>query len=228
MPTPTTPLHLAIIPDGNRRWAKLRNLLPWDGHRQAVEGFRTIIDWCRADPRVGTLTLWCFSTENWKRDPKEVAELMRLFEEFLDREGPHLVRDDIRLVHAGRQDRLPQTLREKLQARCAESAACTGLTLQLALDYGGRDELVRTAAKLAAAGEEVTETSFQVHLDQPTVPDIDLVIRTSGEQRSSGFFPWQTAYAEWFYLDLHFPSLTTNDLAQVLDDFERRQRRFGK
>lgn len=217
-------MHLAIIPDGNRRWAKARMLLPWNGHERAVENFRGLTDWCKAHPRIAVLTLWCFSTENWKRDPKEVTRLMELFEDYLRREWRQMKEDGVRLAHSGRRDRIPASLREILDEAVAGTAAQTDFTLHLAIDYGGRDEVVRALAKMEG---EATEESVRAHLDHPELPDIDIVLRTSGEQRTSNFFLWQSGYAEWIFLQKHFPELTTDDLGAAVAEFERRERRFG-
>ncbi len=220
------PLHLAIIPDGNRRWARSRMLLPWNGHERAVGNFRGLADWCRVHPRVGTLTLWCFSTENWKRDKEEVDKLMEIFESFLRREWHDWREQGTRLVHAGRTDRLPSSLLDILREAQEGTAANGDFTLQLAIDYGGRDEVTRAVRRMPA-GTDVTEESIRAHLDHPEVPDIDLIVRTSGEQRTSNFFLWQSGYAEWVFLQKHFPELTTDDLKAALDTYNARQRRFG-
>lgn len=219
--------HLAIICDGNRRWAKAHGLMPWEGHKVAIEKFRAIGDWCRQHPRIGTLTLWAFSTENWKRDEREVKELMALFESFLRSEQQWMVDYETRCVHAGRKDRIPASL----AALCAETEEktkhFTGFTIQLAIDHGGKDEVVRAVRRLPP-GTDVTEESIRAHLDHPEVPDIDLVIRTSGEQRTSGFFLWHAAYAEWYFPTYHFPDLTPERIQEALDEYDNRQRRFGK
>lgn len=219
--------HLAIICDGNRRWAKARGLPPWEGHRIAIENFRDIGDWCRDNPRIGTLTLWAFSTENWKRDEGEVKELMRLFEWFMRKEIDHIVEKKTRFIHQGRKDRIPSSL-AKLFAEAEEKTKdFTEFTIQLAIDHGGKDEIVRAVNRIPA-GTPVTLESLTAHLDHPEVPDIDYVIRTSGEVRTSGFQLWKGAYAEWYFPEYHFPDLTTEKLQEALDEYDHRQRRFGK
>lgn len=218
--------HLAIIPDGNRRWAKAHGVLPWEGHRTAVEKFRPILEWCRAHPRIGTLTLWGFSTENWKRSEREVRELMKLFESFLADERPRLVEHRTRFVHAGRKDRIPASLATLFRETEETTKDFAEFTLQLAIDYGGKDEIVR-AVRGKALADDATEEIVRALLDHPDVPDIDLIVRTSGEQRISNFFLWQGAYAELLFLEKHFPELTTADLQAALDEYDRRQRRFG-
>lgn len=219
--------HLAIICDGNRRWARAQGLLPWEGHRKGIENFRGIIDWAKDHPRIGTVTLWGFSTENWKREEGEVMELMGLFEHFMRKEINRIEDQGIRFVHAGRKDRIPPSLAELFRDAEERTKNFTGFTLQLAIDYGGKDEVVR-AMKKFAPGEEVTEASIRAHLDHPEVPDIDLVLRTSGEQRTSNFFLWHAAHAEWFFPPYHFPELTSEKLDEALAEYDGRKRRFGK
>lgn len=219
--------HLAIICDGNRRWAKARGLFPWDGHRHAIENFRGIIDWCRDHPRIGTLTLWAFSTENWDRDPKEVAELMRLFEYFMKKEIEHIEEKKIRFLHQGRKDRISPSLAKLFADAEERTKGYAGFTIQLAIDHGGKDEIVRAVNRIPA-GTAVTQESIRAYLDNPDVPDIDFVIRTSGELRTSGFQMWKAAYAEWYFPTYHFPDLSTEKLQEALDEYDGRKRRFGK
>lgn len=219
--------HLAIICDGNRRWAKAKGLMPWDGHRHAIENFRAIGDWARDHPRIGTLTLWGFSTENWKRDEKEVGELMRLFEWFMRKEIDHLIERKTRFVHAGRTDRIPASLAALFLDAREKTKDFDGFTIQLAIDHGGKDEIVRAVRRIPA-GVEVTEETIASNIDNPDVPNIDLVVRTSGEQRTSGFSMWKAAYAEWMFPTYHFPELTPEKLEEALAEYDGRQRRFGK
>jgi len=218
-------LHIAIIPDGNRRWAKARAWHPWQGHEKAVENFRTITDWCRADPRIAVLTVWCFSTENWKRDPKEVAKLMTIFENYLQKERSTFHEKKTRLIHSGRKDRIPPSLASLITDVEAETKLYEDFILDLAVDYGGKDEVIRGLAK--AKNTVSSEQDLRALLDHPELPDLDLIIRTSGEQRTSNFFLWQSAYAEWVFLDKLFPDFTTQDLRTAVDAFAKRARRFG-
>ena len=219
-------LHLAIIPDGNRRWAKKRALQPWKGHENAIGVIRGIIDWCRENPRIDVLTLWLFSTENWKRSPEEIEKLMALLRNYLVEERPKFHANKTRFVHSGRKDRIPEDLASLIQEMEQETAAYDEHTLHLALDYGGRDEIIRAVQRLES-GKEVSEEAIREHLDHPELPDIDIIVRTSGEQRMSNFFLWQGAYAEWFFVDKLFPDLTTGDLESIIDQFTERSRRFG-
>lgn len=217
---------MAIIPDGNRRWAKTKGLLPWNGHERAMDNFTTLTEWCRNDPRIDVLTIWGFSTENWKRSEEEVTKLMDLFESYLQKERSTFIERGTRFVHSGRTDRIPESLRTLIAEVAEETKDCTEFTMHLAVDYGGKDEIIRAIKKLGDLAQ-VTEDSLRAHLDHPELPDIDLIIRTSGEQRTSNFFLWQSAYAEWIFVQKHFPELSTNDLEMALKEFNKRTRRFG-
>ena len=228
-PKTNNSLHIAIIPDGNRRWAKKRTLKPWEGHKVAVENFRTLTDWCRQDPRVNTLTVWCFSTENWKRDKKEIDMLMTMLEEYLAKERSTFIENNTRFVHSGRKDRIPASLAALIADVEEETKDQSELTLHLAIDYGGKDEILRAIEKAVNLSNLQTfkPSNLQNHLDHPELPDIDLIIRTSGEHRTSNFFLWQAAYAEWDFINTFFPDFTVDDLADSVDAFSNRTRRFG-
>jgi undecaprenyl diphosphate synthase len=219
-------LHLAIIPDGNRRWAKTKGLLPWKGHERSGGNFGDIVEWCAKDGRTGTLTFWCFSTENWKRSPEEIEELMRLLEKYLTEQRERLIGNRIHLIRSGRGDRVPAKLLALIDEIDQETSGAPAMTLNLALDYGGKDEILR-AVRSVNDTKHITEETLRSHLDHPELPDIDLIIRTSGEQRTSNFFLWQTTYAEWVFLPVLFPDFSPEHLQKVLEDFGSRDRRFG-
>ena len=231
------PLHLAVIPDGNRRWAREKGLLQvWKGHEVAVENFRTLTDWCRSDPRVSALTVWCFSTENWKRDTLEVSKLMTMLENYLKKEAKELKEKHTRFVHSGRRDRIPASLKKVIEDTEEMTKDETGFILHLAVDYGGKDEVLRAIDRLLATSHlspttsqnsGITESDFRPFLDHPELPDIDIVLRSSGEQRTSNFFLWQAAYAEWVFSPKYFPDIGTADLDEALQEYDRRKRRFG-
>jgi undecaprenyl diphosphate synthase len=216
-----SPLHIAIIPDGNRRWAKALSLMPWDGHQKAVDNFQTLTEWCQKDERVSVLTVWCFSTENWKRDPEEIGKLMQMLEDYLQKERSTFIENNTRFIHSGRIDRIPESLKNLIAEVAKETNQCDGFTLQLAVDYGGKDEIKRAIGKAGNA-------NFEEHLDHPEIQDIDLIIRTSGEHRTSNFFLWQSTYAEWDFINKRFPDFTVEDLKNSVDQFSSRTRRFGK
>ena len=217
-------LHVAIIPDGNRRLAKAKGLHPSDGHKEAIEHFRSLTEWCRKDPHVSALTVWCFSTENWKRDKKEVEMLMSMLEEYLKRERKGFLDEKTRFVHSGRKDRIPKSLAKLIADVEEETKDQKEFTLHLAVDYGGMDEVARAAGKIQG---NVTPESIRENVDHPELPDIDLVIRTSGETRTSNFFLWQAAFAECDFLDCYFPDFGIKELSASVEKFAKRSRRFG-
>lgn len=217
-------LHVAIIPDGNRRWAKAHLLEAWRGHEKSAENFRALLDFAVNDKRIGTLTFWCFSTENWKRDTKEVEKLMSMLENYLTSERDNMLKNGIRLTHSGRKDRLSPALQKLIATLEDETKNGTAITLNLAIDYGGKDEVLRALAKVDG---DFTDESIQAQLDHPELPDIDLIIRTSGEKRTSNFALWQSTYAEWSFPEKLFPEFTGEDLGQEISAFESRNRRYG-
>lgn len=226
------PKHVAIIPDGNRRWARAHGVSIVEGYR---EGFKTGLELTTAARELGikVLTFWCFSTENWSRTKEEVGPLMKLFEIFIDENLKKALKDKVRIVHIGRKDRLSDSLRNKIIEAEQKTKDFTEHYLVAALDYGGRDEIVRVVNKLLAATEKITEVTkemlSQVMDTNPLpYPDVDLVIRTGGEQRTSGFMPWQTEYAEYAFIPEFFPDLKTELFKKCIEDFSERQRRFGK
>lgn len=220
-------LHVAIIPDGNRRWAKKRALQPWRGHEQAMDNSKKLVDWAYYDPRISTLTFWGFSTENWNRSRVEIKHLMAIYQRFLNEQGSELIAKQARFVHSGRSDRIPAPLRQQIQELEAATASFNQFTLNFALDYGGRDEIVRAIHRIQNVND-ITEDSFRSFLDHPEIADIDIIIRTSGEQRLSNFFMWQGAYAELFFVQKLYPDLAPADVDATLVDYAKRQRRFGK
>lgn len=221
----TSKLHIAIIPDGNRRWAKKQGLRAWQGHKKALNNCRELLDWCEKSGRVSIMTLWGFSNENWKRSQEEVGHLMKLFEEFLTNERPTFHEKKTRFVHSGRKDRIPASLKKLIEDITEETKQYTTFTLHIALDYGGKNEIVRAVNKIQDT--DITEETIRQHLDNPDLQDIDIIIRTSGEQRTSNFFLWQSVYAEWFFVSTFFPDFTGEDIGKVIEEFDQRQRRFG-
>src|SRR3989344_5312320 len=186
---PITQLHLGIIPDGNRRWAKKHALKPWQGHEAGVEAFRKIIDWAHQHPLISVLTIWGFSTDNWNRSAEEVTQLMRIYEQFLRDERAKFHEKKTRLVHSGRSDRIPVSLTTLIQEIAQDTKDYPDFTLNFALDYGGRDEVVRATKRIKNAEEmeDIIEENFLQYLGHHELPDFDLIFRTSGEQRTSGF-----------------------------------------
>src|SRR5689334_8092173 len=227
------PRHLAIIMDGNGRWAKRRNLPRVEGHRKGADSVRDITRACR-EMGIKALTLYAFSSQNWDRPIEEVRMLMALLRDYLVDERPEILDNDIRLTTIGNVDRLPDFVREPLFALKADSANNTGMTLCLALSYGGRETIVDAARNLVTrvlAGEireqDVNELSFGEALCTRNLPPLDLVIRTSGEQRLSNFLLWEAAYAELYFTDAMWPDFKRADLLEAIEAYQGRERRFG-
>ena len=230
---PVLPVHVAIIMDGNGRWAKQRGLPRIEGHRRGVETVRTIIDATR-ELGIRHLTLYAFSVENWNRPRDEVGALMGLLEYFLKRETKTLMKNRVRLLTIGRTHELPAVVRAQLDAAMKATAGFTDHTLVLALNYGARTEAVDAARAYAAAvasgREKLNDGSwatFSRYLYTADLPDPDLVIRTSGETRVSNFLLLQAAYAEFVFSPVLWPDFTKADLAAACAEFARRERRYG-
>lgn len=226
------PNHIAMILDGNRRWARARGLKPWEGHYNGYLAVEKLAKSVR-DLGVHTFTVWAWSTENWERPQKEIDAIMDLFRKALKEKEVEFHRDRVALVHLGRKDRLPEDIRKKLVKIEAETAKYSKNHIyNLAVDYGGRSEIVRATQKAIESGiraEDLDEKTFERFLDtygQP-YPNPDLFIRTSGEQRTSGLLPWQMVYAEYLFADVHLPDFTPEHLKNAILDFSRRRRRFG-
>ncbi len=227
------PRHIAIIMDGNGRWAQAHGHPRVIGHREGALSVRAITRECR---RLGVeaLTLYSFSTENWGRPDDEVAALMGLLLEYLVSERAEILDNDIRLAHAGQVERLPDNVQEALYELEAASAHCESMVLNLALSYGGRQEIVRAVQRIAeavAAGAlapaDIDEACVSSHLYTAGLPDPDLVIRTSGELRLSNFLLWQVAYAELYVTELPWPAFREDALHEAIAAYHQRQRRFG-
>jgi undecaprenyl diphosphate synthase len=217
---------VAIVLDGNSRWARKRGLSTADGHRAGTRALRRTVE-AAIDLGVESLTVYAFSTENWTRPDDEVHALMEIFEETIERELPDLCKQGVRTRFIGRRDRAPDELRAKMEALEAETAANTRLDLWIAFDYGGRAELVEAARRIVEDGlapEDVDEAAITERL---TAPEPDLLIRTSGELRISNFLLWQLAYAELVFVDTLWPDFGENELRSALEDYASRRRRFG-
>jgi undecaprenyl diphosphate synthase len=223
------PLHVAIIPDGNRRWAKKQGFAAVKGHALAAapQRIRALLNESR---RLGIryLTLWAFSTDNWKRDRAEIVSLFKVIKSTLRWFSDELVKQQINFRHLGRRDRLPSELVSEIERLEHVTKQFTEYHVLLCLDYGGRDELVRAINKLLTSGvKTVTEEDIIRFLDTEGVPDPDLVIRTSGEQRTSGFMPFQTTYSELYFTKCSFPEFGPAELKKAVESFAQRKRRFG-
>ncbi len=228
------PRHVAIIMDGNGRWAKKRLLNRVKGHEKGVDTVRAIVRACR-EFEIPYLTLYAFSTENWHRPQNEIAALMSLLKSFLKKELAELKSQNIRLNVIGQVHRLPGDVRDTLNAAMAETATNDKMTLNLALSYGGRTEItemVQAIAQKAADGDiktdSIDERMVADHLYTRGIPDPDLMIRTSGEMRISNFLLWQLAYAEIFVIDTLWPDFSREEFLDILARYQKRDRRFGK
>jgi undecaprenyl diphosphate synthase len=228
------PRHLAIIMDGNGRWAQERNLSRIEGHRAGAESVRIIVRTCR---KIGIpiLTLYAFSKENWQRPVREVQALWRLLSRYLKSELDEMMEHSIRLNTIGDIQELPKSVNRLLADTMNKTSANREMLLNLALSYSGRTEIVRTAQKLAAAcvakqlePAEIDEVMFSQNLYTADMPDPDLLIRTSGEQRISNFLLWQMAYTELYVSPIYWPDFREAQLMEALADYQRRERRFGK
>jgi len=230
---PSVPTHIAIIMDGNGRWAQARGLSRTEGHRAGVRALRRVVQAC-GELGVRYLTVYAFSTENWRRPVSEVSALMRLFVEAMESYLPELVERNVRIRYIGDITRLARPAQLAVEKAVAETAGNTGLTLTVALNYGGRAEIVRAFRRLVEdlkTGKitlaEVDDTMLSNYLDTAGIPDPDLVIRPAGEKRLSNFLLWQVAYSEFWFTDKYWPDFDREDIAAAIADFGRRQRRFG-
>ncbi|MDH3974818.1 MAG: isoprenyl transferase [Deltaproteobacteria bacterium] len=228
------PRHIAIIMDGNGRWARKRLLNRINGHRKGMDAVKEVVTAAR-EIGVKYLTLYAFSTENWKRPPEEIKALMTLLGKYLKSELPMMMDNGIRLVTVGKIEDIPDKERGVLQDTIAKTSGNKGMVLNLALSYGGRDEILYSCRLLAEkvktgdlAPQHITENLFTENLLTAGIPDPDLLIRTSGEMRLSNFLLWQSAYTELYFSDTLWPDFGEADLLLAIKDYQSRERRFGK
>jgi undecaprenyl diphosphate synthase len=225
----TTARHVAIIMDGNGRWAKARHLPRLAGHKRGAEAVRATV---RAAAEMGleALTLYAFSSENWRRPEDEISDLKGLLRHYLLNELDEIHENDIRIKIIGDYNRFGPELAALLESAIARTAGNCRMTMVIALNYGAQDEIVRSVRKLVSAGasaDEITEDAITAGLDTADLPPLDLLIRTSGERRLSNFLLWQAAYAELLFVDTLWPDFGQDELREALDDFSRRERRYG-
>ena len=219
------PSHIAIIMDGNGRWAKAQGKNRTFGHEKGAETVRTITTYCSQHPQIKQLTLYAFSTENWKRPKLEVEFLMKLLERYFKKELNTYLEENIRFNPIGDLSAFSTSLQKTIISVSEATAHCTGLVQSLALNYGGRDEIVRAAQKLQDANSPITEDSLFEALDASQ--EVDILIRTGGDYRLSNFLLWQSAYAELFFTDTLWPEFTSDELGAILTKFKKIDRRFG-
>lgn len=218
--------HIAIIMDGNGRWGKLRGLGRSDGHHMGAQRVRDITMGC-SDLGITHLTLYAFSTENWKRPKYEVEILMKLMEKFLKQELPLFMVNNIRFETIGNLSIFSKKLQKQFQKTKEATFGNTGMTQILAVNYGARDEITRAAKALVASGEPITLETLESYLDSSGFPAVDMLIRTGGDKRLSNFLLWQSAYAELFFTPTLWPDFRVEELERMLKDYEKRERRFG-
>ncbi|HEX7018226.1 MAG TPA: polyprenyl diphosphate synthase [Patescibacteria group bacterium] len=230
----SVPTHLAIICDGNRRWARDHKLQVFKGHEKAVNDvFEPLIE-AAAEWGIKYLTFWIFSTENWDRDQFEIEMLMNLFRSFFSRQIEELHQKGVRVNMIGRLSDFAPDIQAKIKEGMEKTKDNKKITVTLAMSYGGRDEILRAVNELVAdrvkssRTDKVTKEELEQYLDTYDMPDPDFVVRTSGEQRTSGFLLWQADYAEWYFPEWHFPEFTPEKLDEVIEEYQHRQRRFGR
>ena len=228
------PRHVAIIMDGNGRWAQEHGLPRVEGHRQGAKAVREVVRAAR-ETGLRALTLYAFSAQNWQRPLEEVATLMQLLRDYVIEERAEIMDNDIRLIAIGELDRIPAFARDPLDALMRDSAGNRGMTLCLALSYGGRESIVAAARAMAAAvargelaADQVTEEKVTASLQTAGLPQLDLLVRTSGEERLSNFLLWEAAYAELYFTETYWPSFGKPELYEALESFRGRERRFGR
>jgi undecaprenyl diphosphate synthase len=222
----TIPSHIAIIMDGNGRWAKERGLNRTSGHEEGAKTVRKITQYC-SDIGIKYLTLYAFSTENWERPKLEVEFLMKLLERYLKKELDVYLKNNIRFKAIGDLTRFSNSLQKTIFETQDKTAHCLGLTQVLALNYGSKNEIIRAVKKLNEQNLEVTEENLESCLDTAGMGDVDVLIRTSGEVRLSNYLLWQNAYAEMFFTQTYWPDFNEAELDDILSDFAKRERRFG-
>ncbi|MBU0707661.1 di-trans,poly-cis-decaprenylcistransferase [Patescibacteria group bacterium] len=224
------PQHIAIIPDGNRRWAKSKHLPALLGHKRGVDVMEKVC-YAAIDRGVKVMTFWAFSTENWRRAKREVNYLLKLFEEVFINRLDKFNSENVKLVVSGRIDEFPDRLQNYIKKAVDKTKNNTRGIVHLCLNYGGRAEIIDMVKKIIKKKISPLKVNRQIideNLYNPGLPDIDLVVRTSGEQRTSGFLPWQLEYAEYAFVDKHWPDFKEKDIDKLIKDFQSRQRRFGR
>jgi len=221
------PQCIGIIMDGNRRWAKKKGLTSFEGHTAGYKKLEEVVPWLKEEG-VKTLIAYAFSTENWKRDEDEKNYLFKLLNIFLTKEKEKLKKNKIRVKFIGQIDRFSEDIQKNIRALEEETKDFSDFNLLLALSYGGRAEILSAVNKLIKKGDEVNEETFSKNLWSAGFPDPDLIIRTSGEQRTSGFLPWQAVYSELFFTKTYWPDFSKEEFNSILADFSSRERRIGK
>jgi len=228
LPTSSISQCIGIIMDGNRRWAKAKGLPTFEGHRRGYEKLKEVLSWTK-EAKISCLIIYGFSTENWKRSTEEVSYLLDLFRLVFTKELEFFKKENRKIVCVGERERFPEDLRKFMEKAERETSNLSGTTLVLALSYGGRSEIVSAVKKIVTAGvKDITKENFAKFLWTKDLPDPDLIIRTGGEKRLSGFLPWQSVYSELFFTDTQWPDFSKEEFDGVISEFSCRKRNFGK
>ena len=224
------PSHIGYILDGNRRWAKKHGLPTYEGHLAGYNALKEVVD-ATADAGVEYISFYTFSTENWNRAEEEVRGIMRLIRRLFKSDIKELVKKGYKLVVLGGRENLPDDISKMIDDAEAASAPNSRATLAMCFNYGGQQEIVRAAARIAAEGidpADIDEKEFEKYLDHPDIPPCDLIVRTSGEQRLSNFMLWRSAYSEFLFLEKFWPDMRASDVTAIIEEYNKRQRRYGK
>ena len=219
-------VHLGIIADGNRRWAKSQGLPSIEGHRKGLDAIRELVG-AADEAGIKYITFYVFSTENWGRSTDEVDYILKLAETRILKYAKKLVEKNARMLILGSKSRISPQLASIIEQAEKLTANCTGITVSFCFNYGGEQEIA-DAATIAASEGEITPETIRKHLYHPEIPDIDMVVRTSGEERISGFMLWRASYAEFMFIEKYFPEMGADDIAAIIKEYESRNRRFGK
>lgn len=225
-----TPRHIGYILDGNRRWAKKHGLPTYEGHLAGYNALKEVVD-ATADAGVEYISFYTFSTENWNRAESEVRGIMKLIRRLFKSDIKELVKKGYKLVVLGGRENLPDDICKLIDDAEAASAPNSRATLAMCFNYGGQQEIVRAAQRIAAEGidpADIDEKEFARFLDHPDIPPCDLIVRTSGEQRLSNFMLWRSAYSEFLFLEKFWPDMRSEDVAGIIEEYNQRQRRYGK
>lgn len=226
--TPVNPTHIGFIVDGNRRWAREKSLPTLEGHRRGLKKVEKIID-AIAEEKIPYATFYLFSTENWSRSEEEVSYLMSLASERILSLGKKAKENDQKIVFLSiKNNKLPLELEKKFKKIESETNACKSGTIALAFNYGGKEEIADAAKTISEKNLEFTPENIEKHLYHPEIPPLDLIVRTSGEERLSGFMLWRAAYSEFLFLEKYWPDIEKSDLKKILKEYKNRSRRFGK
>ena len=219
--------HLGIIADGNRRWARGQGLPTVEGHKAGLDSIKTLVEAAQKTD-IEYITFYVFSTENWGRSVEEVSYIMKLAETRVLKYAEKLAKNNVKLLILGSKNRISPMLANMLEKAEKITEDCTGLTVCLCFNYGGEQEIADAATIAAEVDGEITPETIRKHLYHPEVPNVDMVVRTSGEERISGFMLWRSAYAEFMFIKKYFPEMGADDIGEILENYEKRNRRFGK